>query len=135
MDYRKQTLNVKIVMLAVSIISVAFGIYTQFANRSLAIENTEQKVSMARKAADLVEAHIIIRDHQRNINSYRVRVDSLMAANDSLNVLSDSLHISYLSQLEIIDSLKKALNNEVHPIDISFDEHFELFLLWTNMAK
>lgn len=123
---------VKIILIIITLIAVGFSVYTYVQTE----ERKEKDAATIRNQVDVIlQSRALIKEHEKRIaqlkEEIKYDIDVAELYRDSLNTIKESIYL----RDEIIVILKNKLEEyeNVIIIDLTDDEHLDLFLEWSNI--
>ncbi len=123
---------VKIILIIITLIAVGFSVYTYVQTE----ERREKDAATIRNQIDVIlQSRTLIKEHEKRIALLEKErdafIDNAKLYRDSLNTVKESI----ILRDEIIMILKNKLDEyeNVIIIDLTDDEHLDLFLEWSNI--
>lgn len=123
---------VKIILIIITLIAVGFSVYTYVQTE----ERKEKDAATIRNQVDVIlQSRALIKEHEKRIaqlkKEIKYDIDVAELYRDSLNTIKESIYL----RDEIIVILKNKLEEyeNVIIIDLTDDEHLDLFLEWSNI--
>ena len=123
---------IRVIAIIVALISLGFN-YWQFKEKSQ-LEETSEAIIL-HQAGEIADANRKIREYEAQLAYKQAQVDSLLKEANDHSLFRDSLMYEVSHLQFIIDKLKEQIDESITIPDFSDDEHFQLFLEWTDLER